>query len=57
MEIILSPANHDDQFKKCRSACFAFSEAFVADSAAVKKMLENRPEDALDLLVLTVYSV
>ena len=22
-----------------------------------KKMLENRPEDALDLLVLTVYSV
>ena len=38
LEIILSPANHDDQFKKCRSACFAFSEAFVADSAAVKKI-------------------
>ena len=24
---------------------------------AFQKMLENRPEDALDLLVLTVYSV
>ena len=32
------PANHNDQFKKCHSACFAFSEAFVADSAAVKKI-------------------
>ena len=38
LEIIISPANHDDQFKKCRSACFAFSEAFVADSAAVKNI-------------------
>ena len=37
LEMILSPANHDDQFKNCRSACFACSEAFVADSAAVKK--------------------
>ena len=37
LEMILSPANHNEQFKNCRSACFACSEAFAADSAAVKK--------------------
>ena len=42
LEMILSPANHNEQFKNCRSACFACSEAFAADSAAVKKF--NFPE-------------
>ena len=37
LEMILSPANHNGQFKNCHSACFACSEAFTADSAAVKK--------------------
>ena len=36
LEMILSPANHNGQFKNCCSACFACSEAFAADSAAVK---------------------
>ena len=37
LEMILSPANHNEQFKSCRSACFACSEAFVADFCCGQK--------------------